>query len=171
MTVRFSGAQWRPINTNFNQGGNRPRLYIVHIMEGSLDGTDSWFRQSRAQASSHFGVGKDGTIYQWVETNDTAWHAGTANDHSIGVENAGFATEALTQDQLDANARIYAWSMRQYDDISAWLNTNPSTGSGLSYHGLGVNIGWGHGACPGPRIIDQLPTILKRAKIINASKD
>jgi len=171
MVVRFSGAQWRPRSVNFNQGGNHPRLYIVHIAERFYEGTISWFNNPNAQASSHFVISKTGKIAQLVETNDTAWHAGTANDHSIGVENAGFATEALTQDQLDANARIYAWSMRQYDDISAWLNTNPSTGSGLSYHGLGVNIGWGHGACPGPRIIDQLPTILKRAKIINASKD
>ena len=61
--ARYSGAQWRPISINYNRGGIAPRILIVHIMQGTLAGTDSWFRNPNAQVSAHFGVGKTGTIY------------------------------------------------------------------------------------------------------------
>ena len=73
--ARYSGAQWRPISINYNLGGIAPRILIVHIMQGTLAGTDSWFRNPDAQVSAHFGVGKTGTIYQWVDTANRAWHA------------------------------------------------------------------------------------------------
>src|SRR5207244_7199464 len=74
--ARYSGAQWRPISINYNRGGIAPRILIVHIMQGTLAGTDSWFRNPDAQVSAHFGVGKTGTIYQWVDKANRAWHAG-----------------------------------------------------------------------------------------------
>lgn len=164
--ARYSKAQWRPIPLNYSVGGNSPRLLVVHIMEGTLAGTDSWFRNSAAQASAHFGVGKDGTIYQWVDTKDRAWHAVNANDHSIGVEHEGNSGDTLTAAQLDATAGIYAWAHKEYGALSMWLNTNPTTGSGLSWHGLGGNAWGGHFNCPGTPIVGQLPHILSRADTI-----
>lgn len=164
--ARYPKAQWRPIPVNYSSGGNSPRLLVVHIMQGTLAGTDGWFRNPAASASAHFGVGKDGTVYQWVDTRDRAWHAVNANDHSIGVEHEGYSGEQLTTAQLDATAGIYAWAHQQHPKISMWLNTDPTNGSGLSWHGLG-GAAWGnHPNCPGPPIVNQLPDILKRAKNI-----
>ena len=73
--MRYPGAEWRPISVNYRTGGNTPALAIIHIMQGTLAGTDSWFRNPAAEVSAHFGVGKDGTVIQWVDTSDTAWHA------------------------------------------------------------------------------------------------
>jgi hypothetical protein len=36
--------------------------------------------------SVHFLLDNDGTIYQTMDMNDIAWHAGNSNDYSIGVE-------------------------------------------------------------------------------------
>ena len=150
--ARYSGAQWRPISINYNRGGIAPRILIVHIMQGTLAGTDSWFRNPDAQASAHFGVGKTGTIYQWVN----------ANSYAIGVECAGFSGQTLTAAQVSAVAKIYAWAHRHHQAISMWLNRRIS-GSGLSWHGLG-GVAWGnHPLCPGTPIVDQLPAIRRKA--------
>ena len=163
--MRFYRAEWRPIPCNYNAGGNHPKLVIVHIMQGSLTGTDSWFRNPAAEASAHYGIGKDGTIFQWVDCDDMAWHAAGANDHSIGVENEGYAGHPLTAAQVDANARIFAWAVRNYD-VPLWLAKRAS-GSGLAWHGLGGAAWGGHTGCPGDPIVAQLGQIKDRAKAIN----
>lgn len=159
----FGQAQQRLINVNHNIGGNTPRLFIVHIMQGTLDGTDSWFRNPAAQASSHFGTSRGGRLFQWVDTKDIAWHAVDANDHSIGIENAGWSGEKLTDAQVDNIARVYAWAHKKHPAIRLWLNRR-TTGSGLSWHGLGGAAWGGHTACPGDPIVKQLPAILAKAK-------
>ena len=163
--ARYSGAQWRPIGINYTRGGIVPRILIVHIMQGTLAGTDSWFRNPDAQASAHFGVGKTGISYQWVDTVNRAWHAVDANSYAIGVECAGFSGQTLTAAQVSAVAKIYAWAHKQNQAISMWLNKRIS-GSGLSWHGVGGPAWGNHPSCPGTPIIDQLPEILREAKAI-----
>lgn len=157
-------AQWRPLEVNYSRSGNQPRLFIVHMMQGTLEGTDSWFRNPRSEVSAHFGVGRDGTIYQWVDTEDIAWHAVAANPHSIGVEHEGYSGQPLTARQLDATGELLAWAHRQYPAIALWFNSRPDTGCGLSWHGLG-GLEWGnHPACPGAPVLHQLPDLLAVAK-------
>lgn len=94
---------------NFRSGrplGFRPEAIVVHIMDGSLAGTDSWFNDRRSGVSAHYGIGKDGTVHQYVKETDTAFHAGTVvrpawkllkprvnpNYYTIGIEHEGFGT-------------------------------------------------------------------------------
>ena len=157
-------AERREIAVNHNVGGNTPRILVVHIMQGTLRGTDAWFHNPAAQVSAHFGVGRDGKIYQWVSTDDQAWHAADANSYSIGVEHEGVSGQHLTTAQIQATAGILDWAHHHYPDIDLWLNKRIS-GSGLSYHGLG-GAAWGsHPNCPGEPIVNQLPLILSEAKL------
>lgn len=166
--MRYPGAEWRPIAINYRSGGNIPTLMIIHIMQGTLAGSDSWFRNPKAQVSAHFGVGKGGEVYQWVDTHDTAWHAMSANDRSIGVEHEGDSGEKLTAAQLEADEKLFAWAVAHHD-IPLRLAQSPNS-SGLAYHALGA-AGWGgHLQCPGGPIIGQLGTILKGAKAIHGGK-
>lgn len=41
---------------------------------------------NRRGISVHFLIDNDGTIYQCLDTNHIAWHAGSANNRSVGVE-------------------------------------------------------------------------------------
>ena len=92
---------------NFRSGrphGHRPEAIVIHIMDGSLTGTDSWFNDRRSGVSAHYGVGKDGKVHQYVKETDTAFHAGTVvrpawpllkprvnpNFYTIGIEHEGF---------------------------------------------------------------------------------
>ncbi|SRR5260221_1443112 len=165
---RYPGALWKPINVNYSKGGNRPRLFIVHVMQGTLAGTDAWFHDPISTVSAHFGVGRNGTVIQWVNTEDIAWHAVAANSRSIGVEHEGWSGEPLTHLQLEATAELFKWASRQYPAISDWLNTRPDTGSGLSWHGLGGQAWGNHPGCPGAPIIHQLPEILIQAAAVRS---
>lgn len=161
--MRYPGAQWKPLSINYRAGGCDPRFIILHIMVGTLAGTDSWFRNPAAQVSAHFGVGKSGTVYQWVDTNDTAWHAAAANDRAIGIEHEGQPGDSLTPAQIEADTKICAWAHKAHG-IPLTIAVHPGD-PGLAWHGLG-QVAWGnHPDCPGQRIVAQRPAILAAAEV------
>lgn len=169
--ARMADASWRPIPVNYTANGQTEvRGVVVHIMAGTLPGTDSWFRNPQARASSHFGTGKAGALYQWVDTKDRAWAQAAGNTSWISVENEGKGGDILTDEQLDANAEVLAWAHQVY---SVPLQVASGTsGRGLGYHAMGGSAWGGHTSCPGPKIVAQLPEIVRRAKnIINHEED
>lgn len=161
----YSGAKNHllPSGVNHTRGGNRPRIIVIHIMEGWLEPTDRMFHDPHRQASAHFGVGTDGRMFQWVDTNDQAWHAFAANTYSIGVEHAGMAADGLTDDQITATGKLYAWAHRHYPALNLWINKR-ITGSGIAYHRKYDSWNLNHHSCPGDKAIKQIPAILEVAK-------
>jgi hypothetical protein len=160
--MRYPGAEWRPISINYQPGGCVPRYLILHVMQGTLAGTDSWFRNPAAQVSAHFGIGKAGNVYQWCDTADTAWHAADANPVAIGVEHEGDSGDSLTPAQLLADEKLFAWAT-EHHPIPLQITDDPVSGAGLAWHGLG-GTRWGdHVNCPGPPIVAARPAILAAA--------
>lgn len=142
----------------------RPPLGIVlHIAEGTYTGTVGWEHDPKSQISSHFVVSKQGEITQCVDTDDEAWCQKAGNPAWISIENEGFTPDALTDDQIEAVARIYAWLHTVYG-IPVQVCDDPINGQGLAYHGLGAahGVDWGHPECPGPAIVAQRPQIVAR---------
>lgn len=160
--ARFSGAKWKPISVNFTRGGqNSVRGVVIHIMAGTLAGTDSWFRNPKARASSHFGTGKTGALYQWVDTADRAWAQANGNSSWLSVENEGQGGDVLTDAQLDRCADVLRWAHETHGvplQVASGVN-----GRGLGWHGMGGSSWGGHTSCPGSRIVAQLPEIVRRA--------
>ncbi|MGD1220011.1 N-acetylmuramoyl-L-alanine amidase [Streptomyces krungchingensis] len=166
--ARMPGATQRPIPVNFTRGGQESvRGVAVHIMDGTLPGTDSWFRNPKAQASAHFGTGKAGELYQWVDTADRAWAQASGNRTWLSVENEGKGGDALTDAQLDRNAEVLAWAHRT-EGVPLQVAASPS-GYGLGFHAMGGDAWGGHTSCPGTRIVAQLPEIVERAKRLVAA--
>lgn len=168
--ARFSGATWRPVPSNFTKRG-QDSVYgvVIHIMDGSLAGTDSWFRNSEAQASSHFGTGRNGALYQWVDTGDRAWAQAAGNRTWLSVENEGRGGDSLTVAQLDRCAEVLAWAHKFYGvpiQLASGVN-----GRGLGYHAMGGSAWGGHTSCPGSRVVAQLSEIVRRAKSIAGEGD
>ncbi len=66
---------------NFASGRKiyKPEAIVIHIMEGTLSGTDSWFKNPASKVSAHYGIGKTGEVHQYVDEINTAWHAGRVN--------------------------------------------------------------------------------------------
>jgi N-acetyl-anhydromuramyl-L-alanine amidase AmpD len=103
-------------STNYAAGrrGWEPEAIVIHIMDGSLIGTDAWFNNPASGVSAHYGIGKAGEVHQYVKETDTAFHAGTIknpewprikkdtqgryinpNYYTIGVEHAGWGEQGL----------------------------------------------------------------------------
>lgn len=107
-----------PGNFTRGRGAMKPDVIVIHIQEGTMAGTDTWFRNPKSGVSAHYGVSKDGDIVQWVQDGDQAWHAGTVknptaeivkarpainpNRYTIGIENEGKATDDPPVIQLTA---------------------------------------------------------------------
>lgn len=155
--VRYPAAIWKgPVPNQGGVFGAAPTVGVLHIMEGTLSGTDAWFHNPGSQVSAHFGVGKDGTIYQWVDTAYIAWHVAADNGYCIGIEHEGFTGDTLTEAQLVSTSSIMEW-------LQLTIPLVASTSRGWCGHGqLGVS-GGNHPACPGSPILGQLPELLARA--------
>jgi N-acetylmuramoyl-L-alanine amidase CwlA len=165
--ARMPGAQWRPV-PNCTKGG-QDAVYgvVLHVMAGTLNGSDSWFRNRASQASAHFGIGKDGRIYQWVDTADRAWHASGANRTWLGIEHEGQGGDSLTTKQLAATASVIAW-MHKAHGVKLQPTDSP-TGRGVGWHGMGGAAWGGHTSCPGTPIKNQRDEILKAAGATSGS--
>lgn len=68
-----------PRNFHAGRNGRRPEAIVIHVMDGSLAGTDAWFNNPASRVSAHYGVGKDGQVHQYVRETDAAFHVGTVD--------------------------------------------------------------------------------------------
>lgn len=82
--------------TTNNKGGTiAPQFIIIHFTAGGeAESSVSWFKDPKAGASAHLVIGRDGKIFQLIDFNKKAWHAGISqwanwngfNNFSIGIE-------------------------------------------------------------------------------------
>lgn len=107
---------------NFWSGrkGYRPEAVVIHIMDGTLVGTDSWFANTTSQVSAHYGIGKNGEVHQYVQESDAAWHAGRVdapvwkliksninpNLYTIGIEHEGKPDDVWTDAMKQSSATL-----------------------------------------------------------------
>lgn len=132
--AKFIGAH--PRNFSPGRAGFRPEAIVIHVMDGSLIGTDSWFNDPRSRVSAQYGVGKGGEVHQYVKETDSAFQAGTVvnprwplikrgqsgrgfinpNFYTIGVEHEGKGLNpaAWPQAQLDASVALVADIARRW---------------------------------------------------------
>jgi N-acetylmuramoyl-L-alanine amidase len=93
--------QWVDGIPNFySRNGVKPFVICNHISAGTIGSMTNWFKNPKAQASSHFGVGRDGTILQYVKLENGAWTQG------ILVENIFKATAQVVKD-MKMNPNYY----------------------------------------------------------------
>jgi N-acetylmuramoyl-L-alanine amidase len=92
-------------------------MIVIHATAGaSLDSAVEWMRNPKSKVSSHYCIGKDGTIVQLVKDTDSAWHAGASewkgqkdlNKNSIGIElvNLNDGKDTYPNPQINALARL-----------------------------------------------------------------
>ncbi len=88
-------------------------LIVLHITEGpTARSAINTFRASVApnRVSAHFVIDRDGTVYQLLSIEDTAWHASSVNSHSVGIEHAAMTNNLpATEAQYQASSKLVAW--------------------------------------------------------------
>ncbi len=109
--------------SNFRRGrpfGLRPEAIVIHIMDGSFAAGESVFRDPTTHKSAHYGISRAGEIHQYVDENDTAFHAGIVvnptwtllkarvnpNFYTIGIEHEGRPDDVWPEAQLSASATL-----------------------------------------------------------------
>ncbi|MES2932472.1 MAG: 1,6-anhydro-N-acetylmuramyl-L-alanine amidase AmpD [Pseudomonadota bacterium] len=90
--------------------------FISDLFLNQLDyAADPYFDQLRSlRVSAHFLIRRDGSVMQFVSTNDRAWHAGASsfcgqercNDFSVGIELEGTDFEPFEPAQYAALALL-----------------------------------------------------------------
>jgi N-acetylmuramoyl-L-alanine amidase len=112
---------------NFFKGRKsyKPEAIVVHIMQGTLYGTDSWFQSPVSKTSAHYGIGKKGEVHQYVNENDAAFHVGRVNAptwslikqadnglyinpdyYTIGIEHEGDVNTDWTEEMYQTSANL-----------------------------------------------------------------
>lgn len=140
------------------------RGLVLHIQQGTEQGSEAWFKNPKSQASSHFLNPKTGGLRQLVDTKDRAWAEADGNAHWISLEDEGYAGDSLTASQVENAAQLLAWLHTEY--AVPLQSTDDPNGKGLGWHGMGGAAWGGHTGCPGDPIKAQRPVIIARAKAI-----
>jgi N-acetylmuramoyl-L-alanine amidase len=134
-------------NHNSRNGTPIDAIVIHHTGSDNCSGTLSWLKNPSAQASAHYVIDKDGTIYQMVGDDKRAWHAGQGsipgnpgdvNSRSLGIEivNAGDGKTPFTDAQYASLSQLTAHLQQEYDvpqqnilghkDVSPGRKTDPA---------------------------------------------
>jgi LysM repeat protein len=113
---------------NFNSRPYPKTIWAVVVhstANSSLEGVISWFNNPDAQVSSHYAIGKDGRIVQFVHDEDRAWHAGKSewqgvsgvNDFGLGIEmvNLNDGNDPYPEVQHLANVLLCTYLCRKHN--------------------------------------------------------
>ena len=112
-----------PAHTNNYSKNIYPKTGIVlHWIVGSLASADKTFQDPARIASTHYGIGKNGEIHQYVEDKYTAYHAGVGsyNRSHFGIEHEGGhlyngVRVKPSQQCHDSSVRLVAWLCETYN--------------------------------------------------------
>lgn len=129
------------------RSGQKPTLIVIHGDAGKTDaGTVSWLANSQSEVSYHYLIGRDGTVYQFVDDLSNAWHAGVSeykgekigvsvNRFSLGVAFANNGSEPYRKIQYEVGGELVAGLCKRHripldrvvghDDVSPGRKTDP----------------------------------------------
>lgn len=155
--IGYPKAVWVP---SPNHSERRPHTIVLHHT-----GSDTVQRalfvltDPKHQVSSHYLIGRDGTIYQLVDERHRAWHAGASrwgdntdlNSASIGIELDNNGDEPFAEPQIEAllallsdlreRYRIAPENVLGHADVSPGRKVDPSRHfpwRRLAEHGFGL---------------------------------
>ncbi len=109
MSPDYPPAIWDPTTCNYSsRSGTAISAVTLHTIQGSYAGCISWFKNCSANVSAHYVLrSSDGQVTQMVLEADKAWHVGTHNPYTIGLEHEGYIndpswyTDAMYQSSAD----------------------------------------------------------------------
>ena len=108
---------WSP---NSSSRGSSIDQIIIHLMQGSFSGSESWFMNPNSHVSAHYLISREGEILQMVRLTGKAWHAGSHNSRSIGIEHEGYwhttihSDTTVTEAEYQASAMLTRWLTERY---------------------------------------------------------
>lgn len=138
-TVKELNIVWKGTNGNnfwVGRDGETACAIVNHCMSKGADGTRAtlescaaWFANKKSEVSAHFGVAKDGRVWQFVELKDAAWGNGilekpdmslpwlaecvkkkvNPNKRTISIEHEGDSFDVMPEEQYQATLALHRW--------------------------------------------------------------
>jgi len=107
-------------NKEIGRRGFNPIAFVIHRTAGNYFGSREWILNPISQVSYHFMIAETGMSEQFVDTKDTAWHAGKVvdstwpllnnstnpNTYTIGIAISGIIDTKPTIEQIAKCANI-----------------------------------------------------------------
>ncbi|MDO9001624.1 MAG: N-acetylmuramoyl-L-alanine amidase [Bacteroidota bacterium] len=133
MSPDYPPALYNPAaSCNYSsRNGTQISAVTIHFVQGSYAGCISWFQNCSASASAHYVIrSSDGQVTQMVLESAKAWHVGSENPYTVGIEHEGYINNA----SWFTNA-MYNSSAALTKDICVSNNINPLR----TYYGPGCS--------------------------------
>ncbi len=96
-----ASVDYGPALSNFttcnysSRSGTAITMVAIHDVEGTYAGCISWFKNCSANASAHYVIrSSDGQVTQMVLESNKAWHIGSENPYTLGIEHEGYNNNA-----------------------------------------------------------------------------
>jgi N-acetylmuramoyl-L-alanine amidase len=70
-------------NFSIGRDAEGPRAIVVHTTVGTFASAVAWFGSKESKVSSHYLVGLDGRVGQFVDEREVAWHARRVKDPTV----------------------------------------------------------------------------------------
>ncbi|MCB9189736.1 MAG: PKD domain-containing protein [Flavobacteriales bacterium] len=107
----YPAALWTATPTcNYSsRSGTAVSAMTIHTIQGTYAGAISWAQNCSANVSYHYVVrSSDGQVTQMVLEADKAWHVGSENPYTIGIEHDGYVSDPswYTTALYEASANI-----------------------------------------------------------------
>lgn len=99
------------------RAGRKVKYVVIHVAEApAMSNVINWFTNPACPVSAHYGVDRDGKLYQFVSEADTGYHAANRimNYESIGIEHAGYSGRPFSKEQIQVSAQLTARICRGY---------------------------------------------------------
>ncbi len=141
----YGPAIWDPASSS-NYSGSRSAAIsavTIHTAQGSYAGTISWFKNAAAQVSAHYVIrSSDGQVTQMVRNAHTAWHVGSHNSYTLGIEHEGYIANSswYTSAMYNASAALVRHFCASYSAISCASAYNGAASSGINVLATSVKI-------------------------------
>ncbi len=90
----FGPAAWVASPNYSSRSGTAVSAVVIHDVEGSYAGCISWFQNTSSQVSAHYVCrSSDGQLTEMVLESNKAWHVGSENLYTIGIEHEGYVAQ------------------------------------------------------------------------------
>lgn len=94
-SINYSPALWTaaPSCNYSSRNGIAVSAVTIHTIQGTYSGAISWAQNCNSSVSYHYVVrSSDGQITQMVLESNKAWHVGSENGYTIGIEHEGYVS-------------------------------------------------------------------------------
>lgn len=152
---------------NYNQSryGNTIQSIVIHHIAGiwSAKRLGELWQDRNRQGSSHYGIGKDGEIGQYVSENHTAWTNGNqkSNRSSITIE----TSNSTMGPEWKVSGKVLDKLIVLIHDIALRNNLLPLVrGKTLQWHNMVSDV---FTECPGPYLMSKIDYIIERVNSMN----